>query len=109
MGRLRIDEFYNKINFCTSDEELISICNLEKEYITNSYNTLESRKASFTIYRNGFANHYLKNNYVNYNDIFKAIVEITKNKSMGINILLQTAAKYHLSIIDFKHLIKKLS
>ena len=40
MGRLRIDEFYNKINFCTSDEELISICNLEKEYITNSYNTL---------------------------------------------------------------------
>jgi hypothetical protein len=107
MGRLRIDEFYNKISVCTSDEELISICNLEKEYITNSYNTLESRKASFTIYRNGFANHYLKNNYVNYNDIFKAIVEITKNKSMGINILLQTAAKYHVSIIDFKHLIKK--
>ena len=26
---------------------------------------------------------------------------------MGINILLQTAAKYHVSIIDFKHLIKK--
>ena len=107
MGRLRIDEFYNKISVCSSDEELISICNLEKEYITNSYNTLESRKASFTIYRNGFANHYLKNNYVNYNDIFKAIVEITKNKSMGINILLQTAAKYHVSIFDFKHLIKK--
>ena len=26
---------------------------------------------------------------------------------MDINILLQTATKYHLSIIDFKHLIKK--
>ena len=26
---------------------------------------------------------------------------------MGMNILLQTAAKYHVSIIDFKHLIKK--
>ena len=65
MGRLRIDDFYNKIGVCIIDEELISICNLEKEYITNSYNTLESRKASFTIYRNGFANHYLKNNYVN--------------------------------------------
>ena len=52
MGRLRINEFYNKIDVCSSDKELINICNLEQEYITNSYNTLESRKASFTIYRN---------------------------------------------------------
>ena len=107
MGRLRIDEFYNNIAATDSDEELRKICNLEKEYITNNYNSLESRKTTFTIYRNGFANHYLKNNFDNYKDIFKAIVEISKNKSMGINILLQTAAKYHVSIIDFKHLIKK--
>ena len=40
MGRLRIDEFYNKIGVCTSDEELISICNLEKEYITNTNTNL---------------------------------------------------------------------
>ena len=106
MGRLRINEFYNKIDVC-SDKELLNICNLEKEYITNNYNTLESRKASFTIYRNGFADCYLKNKFDNYKDIYKAIIEISKNKTMDINFLLQTATKYHLSIIDFKHLIKK--
>ena len=107
MGRLRIDDFYNKIGVCTSDEELLNICNLEKEYITNNYNTLESRKASFTIYRNGFVDPYLKNKFDNYKDIYKDIIEISKNKTMDINILLQTATKHHLSIIDFKHLIKK--
>ena len=105
MGRLKIDEFYNKIDVCNSDKELINICDLEKEYITNSYNTLESRKASFTIYRNGFGDPYLKNKFNNYKDIYKDIIEISKN--MDINILLKTATKYHLSIIDFKHLIKK--
>ncbi len=104
MGRLRIDDFYNKIDVC-SDKELLNICNLEKEYITNNYNTLESRKASFTIYRNGFVDCYLKNKFNSYKDIYKAIIEISKN--MDINILLKTATKHHLSIIDFKHLIKK--
>ena len=105
MGRLRIDEFYNKIDVCSSDKELINICDLEKEYITNNYNTLESRKASFTIYRNGFTDPYLKNKFNNYKDIYKDIIETSKN--MNINILLQTATKHHLSIIDFKHFIKK--
>jgi len=105
MGRLRINEFYNKIDVCSSDKELINICDLEKEYITNSYNTLESRKATFSIYRNGFVDCYLKNKFDNYKDIYKDIIEISKN--MDINILLKTATKYHLSIIDFKHLIKK--
>ena len=105
MGRLRINEFYNKIDVCSSDKELINICNLEQEYITNSYNTLESRKATFSIYKNGFVDCYLKNKFDNYKDIYKDIIEISKN--MDINILLQTATKYHLSIIDFKHLIKK--
>ena len=105
MGRLRINEFYSKIDVCSSDKELINICNLEQEYITNSYNTLESRKATFSIYRNGFVDCYLKNKFDNYKDIYKDIIEISKN--MDINILLQTATKYHLSIIDFKHLIKK--
>ena len=96
MGRLRIDEFYNKIGVCTSDEELISICNLEKEYITNSYNTLESRKASFTIYRNGFGDPYLTNKFDNYKDIYKDIIEISKNKTMHINVLCSVVICIHI-------------
>ena len=107
MGRLRIDEFYNKIGFCSSDEELISICDLEKEYITNSYNTLESRKTTFTIYRTSFTNHYLKNKYVNYKDISKSIAVLNKGEIVSDNVLLQTATKYRLSITELKGLIKK--
>jgi hypothetical protein len=107
LGRLRIEDFYNKIDVCNSDEELINICNLEKEYITNNYNTLESKKSTFTLYRTAFGNHYLKNKFDNHKDIFKAIIKTSKNKITDIKILLQTATKYHLSIIDFRLLIKK--
>ena len=107
MGRLRIEEFYNRIDVSTTDEELMNICNLEKEYITNNYNTLESRKATFTLYRTAFANYYLKNKFDNYKDIYKDIIVISKNKITDIKILLQTSTKHCLSIIELKNLVKK--
>ena len=107
MGRLRIDEFYQNIAVCKNDLELNNICNLEKEYIYNNYNSLESRKSTFTSYRTGFVNHYLKNNFANYENISKAIIEVHKNKNTNDSDLLKIAAKYRISIIDLKNNIKK--
>ena len=105
MGRLRIDEFYNNIASC-SDLELNNICNFEKEYIYNNYSSLESRKTTFTLYRKGF-NTYLKNNFADYENIFKAVVEVHKNKIKNNSDLIKIASKYRISIIDLKSNIKK--
>jgi hypothetical protein len=106
VGRLRLDEFYHNIAICNNDDELNNICNLEKEYIYNNYSSLESIKSTFTLYRTGFANHYLKNNFSNYENIFKAIMEVNKNK-VSTSGLLKIASKYHISITDLKNNIKK--
>lgn len=107
MGRLRIDEFYNNIAICNNDDDLKNICNLEKEYIYNNYSSLESKKSTFTLYRNGFSNHYLKNNFSDYQNIFKALAEVHKNKITNAIDLLKIASKHHISVIDLKNNIKK--
>ena len=100
MGRLRIEEFYNAVSACKTDEQLTAICSSEKQYINQNYSSLASQKDSFTKYRNGIKDFYLKPKHADYNVLFEAVIDLYKKKDT--NKMLHIATKHKVSLSALK-------
>jgi integrase len=100
MGRLRIEEFYNAVSACKTDEQLTAICSSEKQYINQNYSSLASQKDSFTKYRNGMKAFYLKPKHADCNVLFDAVIDLYKKKDTDK--MLEIATKHKVSLSALK-------
>jgi integrase len=104
MGILRVDEFYQKLVNCTTEQQKESICQQEKEYIDRNYSSIASRKSAYSKYRMSVDEFYFKDKYPGKN-IFKAVLEIKLDRektASKLKLYMQVASKYNLGMTILK-------